>query len=64
MIFRIAFCLILLSAAYGVYRMFRAIMSDFEDDESYFVGMNIITFDICATIVLGALAILFAGGAK
>ena len=64
MIFRVAFCLILLSAAYGVYKMFRAIISDFEDDESYFVGMNIITFDICATIVLGALVILFAGGAK
>ena len=61
MIFRVAFCLILLSAAYGVYRMFRAIMSDFEDDESYFVGMNILLFDVCAVIVVLAVGVLFIG---
>ena len=61
MIFRAAFSAILLSAAYGVYRMFHAIMSDFEDDETYYVGMNILIADVCATIVLLAVGVLFIG---
>ena len=63
MIFKIALSMIMLTAAYGIYRMFTGVL-DWDDEESFVIGARILITDVCALIVVGALAILFAGGAE
>lgn len=61
MLMRLAFAVILLSAAYGIYLLLKCVMSDFDDDEAYMIGTSILITDVCAAFVLFALLLIFGG---
>ena len=63
MIFKVALSMIMLTAAYGIYRMFTGVL-DFDDEESFYIGARILITSVCLFIVLCAVGILFAGGAE
>lgn len=61
MLMRLAFAIILLSAVYGFYLMFKCVMSDFDDDEAFMIGTRILITDVCAAFVLLAFLLIFGG---
>ena len=63
MFYRFGLAVILLTAAYGLQRMFKG-MLDWEDEESFYIGARCLITAVSAFVALIAVALIFGGGAE